>query len=196
MNVGNSVRKAIDDWGMGEPDAAMLHACNAIDGTAGKLYPADGSNARFTRFLRENYRHPRPDGNAGHSALSETQVPSAGATAKGRRREAGPGRRYLRNSSLHARTWRRAARGFRAAPRCRGAGATGAGFIVEQGCIRLSDRIVFGLLAVAVLSPANIDQRVPDSYFLSFGDRRLVINSGVGEQRSFQRLPPRSHSRA
>lgn len=34
MNVGNSVRKAIDDWGSGEQDAAMLHVCNAVDGTA------------------------------------------------------------------------------------------------------------------------------------------------------------------
>ncbi len=31
MNVGNSVWKAIDDWESGEIDAAMLHACNAID---------------------------------------------------------------------------------------------------------------------------------------------------------------------
>ncbi|PYK80880.1 MAG: hypothetical protein DME38_01920 [Verrucomicrobia bacterium] len=55
MNVGNSVRKAIDDWERGETDAAMSHACNAVDGTAKKVYPSLGSNARFTRLLRDNY---------------------------------------------------------------------------------------------------------------------------------------------
>src|SRR5262245_17574043 len=55
MNVGDSVRKAIDDWMANELNASMLHACNAIDGTAKKQYPGLGSNARFTRVLRENY---------------------------------------------------------------------------------------------------------------------------------------------
>lgn len=55
MNVGNSVRKAIDDWEHGELESAMLHACNAVDGTAKKRYPMLGSNERFTRLLRENY---------------------------------------------------------------------------------------------------------------------------------------------
>ena len=55
MDVGNSVRKAIDDHMKGELDAAMLHACNAVDGTAAKVHPSLGSNARFTRLLRENY---------------------------------------------------------------------------------------------------------------------------------------------
>jgi hypothetical protein len=55
VDVGNSVRKAIDDHGAGEVDAAMIHACNAVDGTAAKVYPVLGSNARFTRLLRDNY---------------------------------------------------------------------------------------------------------------------------------------------
>lgn len=55
MNIGDSVRKAINDWEDGEVDAAMLHACNAVDGTAKKVYPRLGSAARFTLYLRENY---------------------------------------------------------------------------------------------------------------------------------------------
>ena len=55
MNVGESVRKCIDDWEHGELDSAMLHACNAIDGTAKKLYPTLANNDRFTRLLRDNY---------------------------------------------------------------------------------------------------------------------------------------------
>jgi hypothetical protein len=55
MNVGSSVRMAIKDWESGELDSAMLHACNAVDGTAAKVYPTLGSNPRFTGLLRENY---------------------------------------------------------------------------------------------------------------------------------------------
>src|SRR5207249_1841304 len=55
VNVGNSIRKAIDDWEHGELESAMLHACNAVDGTAKKLYPTLGNSERFTRALRENY---------------------------------------------------------------------------------------------------------------------------------------------
>jgi hypothetical protein len=47
MNVGDSVRKAIDDWEQGELESSMLHACNAVDGTAKKLYPLLGSNERL-----------------------------------------------------------------------------------------------------------------------------------------------------
>jgi hypothetical protein len=46
MKVGDSIRKAIDDCAHGDPKAAMLHACNALDGTASKRYPSEGSKAR------------------------------------------------------------------------------------------------------------------------------------------------------
>jgi len=44
MNVGDSVRKAIDDHEDGEMDASMLHSCNAVDGTAKKVHPTLPSN--------------------------------------------------------------------------------------------------------------------------------------------------------
>jgi hypothetical protein len=74
MNVGNSIRKAINDWELKEPESAMLHACNAIDGTAKKIYPLIGSNERFTRVLRENYAILGPMGAPGIN-LVETQFP-------------------------------------------------------------------------------------------------------------------------
>jgi hypothetical protein len=55
VNVGNSVRRAIDAWEHGEFEEAMLHACNAVDGTAGKLYRKLDNKQRFTRTLREDY---------------------------------------------------------------------------------------------------------------------------------------------
>jgi hypothetical protein len=74
MNVGNSVRKAINDWEDGELDAAMLHSCNAIDGTAAKVYFKLGNAARFTTLLRSNYHILGPTGAPGVN-LEETRFP-------------------------------------------------------------------------------------------------------------------------
>ena len=48
----------------------MLHACNAVDGTASKLYPGTGNNERFTRLLRENYAILGPMGAPGIDLLN------------------------------------------------------------------------------------------------------------------------------
>jgi hypothetical protein len=55
MKISDSIRKSIDDWEANELEASMLHACNAVDGTASKFYDTQGSNARFTRLLRDYY---------------------------------------------------------------------------------------------------------------------------------------------
>jgi hypothetical protein len=55
MNVGKSVRKSIDEWSSGDFDSAMLHACNAVDGTARAVHPKLANKLRFTRLLRDNY---------------------------------------------------------------------------------------------------------------------------------------------
>jgi hypothetical protein len=57
-----------------------------------------------------------------------------------------------------------------------------------MGRVRLSDRVIFGLLTVAVLSPANADQRVPDGYHFTFGHRpvkTLKINAWWGHGADF-----------
>ena len=52
--------------------------------------------------------------------------------------------------------------------------------------VRLSGRIIFGLLAVAVLSWANTGQEVPDGYHLTFGRAaRLVIRDWWGRAAGF-----------
>lgn len=175
MNVGNSVRKSIDDWEAGELDSAMLHACNAIDGTAKKVYPDLGSNARFTQLLRDNYFILGPMGMPGINVV-ETRFP-----VKVERPKAPGGKPDLadiiygihRCSHGHG---EELPGGFELIGDARGP-ARRTTIIVEKGAIQLSDRIIFGLIAVAVLSPANKDQHVPDSYYLTFGaTEKLIIN--------------------
>jgi len=54
MDVGNSVRKSIDDRTAGDLDGSTLHACNAID--AKKVYQRAQQQQRFTGILRGNGR--------------------------------------------------------------------------------------------------------------------------------------------
>ena len=150
MNVGKSITKAIDEMGRRDNESAMLHACNAIDGTAVKLYPSLGSsNARFTKLLRDNYGILGPMSMPGID-LVETRFPVAV-----RRPKAAGGKPDLADViyGIH---------------RCsHGHGVelpNGFDLIadaeaepevtrmkIENGKIRLSDRTVFGLVAVAVL---------------------------------------------
>jgi len=151
VNVGNSVRKAIDDWRAGESEAAMLHACNAIDGTAKKQYPTlHGNNARFTRLLRDSYSVLGRMGAPGIN-LEETRFAVSVRWPKA------PGGQPDIADVLYG--IHRCCRGhgeelpngfdlFRDA-----AGPTHLTTMeITKGTVRLSDRIIFGLVAVAVLS--------------------------------------------
>jgi hypothetical protein len=190
MNVGSSVRKAIDDWEAGEVDAAMLHACNAIDGTAKKIYPNLGSNARFTQLLRDNYSILGPMGMPGIN-LVETLFP-----VKVERPKAAGGKPDLadviygihRCSHGHG---DELPNGFELIPDARGS-ARLTRVKISKGIIQLSDRIIFGLIAVAVLSPANKGQMVPDGYYLTFGaTEKLIISEWWGRAADFPAIAAR-----
>jgi hypothetical protein len=183
MNVGNSVRKAIDDALAGEGESAMLHACNAVDGTAGKLYPpTTGNKARFTAFLRENYFILGPMAAPGIN-LSETFFPITvkNPTAGDHPDFADVVYAIHRCSHGHG---DELPQGFDLLPDTEGPpGLTR--LEVENGRVRLSDRTIFALLTTAVLSTVNCPQRVPDGYFLLFGDTEMLINEWWGRAPDF-----------
>lgn len=188
MDVGNSVRIAINDWEDGEHAASMLHACNAVDGTAKKEYQTGGSNARFTRLLRENYFILGPMGVPGVNIL-ETRFPVRVPNPKA------PGGQPDIADVIY---------GIHRC--CHGHGedlpdgfdllhdAAGPARItqmqIEEGRLRLSDRIIFGLLAVAIMSPVNVGQSVPPGYFLTYAQQRLNINDWWGRRDDFKKVAP------
>lgn len=184
MNVGNSVRKAIDDMESGDHESAMLHACNAIDGTAKKLYPKMGSHARFTKLLRDCYSILGPMGMPGIE-LVETRFPIVVDRPK-----ALGGKPDLADViyGVHRCTHGHGDElpgGFTLIPDAAGP-ARLTRIEVMKGSIRLSDRIIFGLIAVAILSPVNVGQKVPDGYYLTFGDsEKLLINEWWGREADF-----------
>jgi hypothetical protein len=56
MKLSQQVLYAIDDAGAGKFDAALLHACIAIDTTAKRLYPSERKvGVRYMACLRDYY---------------------------------------------------------------------------------------------------------------------------------------------
>ena len=183
-------RSAIDDYVAREPDAAMLHACNAVDGTAAKLYPALGSNARFTRLLRDSYFILEPMAAPGIN-LQDTRFPVKVARPKA------PGGLpdyadviYGIHRCCHGHG-EALPGGFELLPEA--AGQPGyTSMTVEKKEPGWEEYVSatgrdFGLLAVAVLLPVNVDQKVPNGYHFTFGRRpvRLEINDWWGRAVDF-----------
>ena len=185
-SVGESVRKSIDDWAICDYQFSMLHACNALDGTAKKLHPHLANNERFTRTLRENYsvfgpmsvpgidlentrwpvkvRSPKAIG--GHPDVADV-IYGIHRCSHGHGEELPDGFELIADASGPDRFTRLA---------------------VERGKVQLSDRAIFGLLAVAVLSPANRDQLVPDGYHLTFAGTEMLINDWWGRAIDFSAI--------
>ena len=62
-------------------------------------------------------------------------------------------------------------------------------FEVVKGAVRLGDRVIFALIAVAVLSKVNKGQVVPNEYFLTFGEsEKMLINDWWGRESDFSAL--------
>jgi len=187
MNVGDSVRLALDAWDRGEVDNSMLQACNAVDGTAKKAYPTiTGNKARFTRLLRDNYDVLGPMGAPGIN-LDESFFPVQMPNADGK---SGPDLAEL-IYGVHRCTHGHGDElpdGFELMPDAALGTDRTKMLFDKSGKVRLSDRVIFGLLAVAVLSPVNADQSLHhDGYHFVFGKKRirLQINEWWGRHDDF-----------
>jgi hypothetical protein len=189
MNVGNSVRKAVAEWESAELESAMLHACNAVDGTAKKVHPHLGNRDRFTRLLRENYAILGPMGVPGIN-VEETRFASSGVPPDQWPDLADIVYKIHRCAHGHG---DELPSGYELIP---DVGTDVPNQLLrtryEPGLdrVRLSDRIIFGLVAVAVFSPVNVGQRVPDSYALTYGPphTEMVINEWWGRASDFQAI--------
>lgn len=178
-SVGNSVRKSIKEWELGEFEFAMLHACNAVDGTAKKAYPnIEKNKPRFTQCLRDNYDILGPMGMPGID-LVNTRWPIKVDRPKAN--GSGPDLADV-IYGIHRCTHGHGdelPEGFELISNAAGpAEYTRIG--VQPGKIQLSDRIIFALIAVAVFAPVNIGQSVPDGYFLKFATTTMPINDWWG----------------
>lgn len=185
MKVGKSITKAIDEWQNGDDESAIMHACNAVDGTARKQsYGAAGNKVRFVRFLRENYSILGPMGMPGINVV-ESRFP---IRVQGSDHEMMDLAEFI--YKIHRCTQGHGDElpsGFKLISDANGPDAH-TSFYFDMGKLRLSDRIIFGLIAVAMASPHNIGERVPQKYWLSFnGQYVLQYASGSAVQTKSRR---------
>lgn len=181
MNVGRSVTKAIEDWEAGDFDGAMLHACNAIDGTARKraTYSALGNRERFCRALRDDLEILGSFGMPGID-LQRTRFPVslprgpagfldiADVLYKVHRCTHGHGDELPRGFELIA-----DAAGPPSLTR----------FEWNENKLMLSDRMIFAMVAICIVSAENADQKTKDGYSLAFGGTTLMpINEWWGRR--------------
>lgn len=186
MEVGRSVAKAIDEMEAGDFESAMLHACNAIDGTAVKALPSiTGSNLRFTTLLRNNYLTLGVMGMPGIN-LVDTRFPVAVRNPK-----ASGGGADLADViyGIHRCTHGHGdalPAGFELRPDSSGVDEKTT-IVVQRGQIQLSDRIIFGLLAIAVFAPENAGQGTLPGYYLTLGaEHKFIINDWWGRRADFE----------
>ena len=181
MKIGRSVTKAIDEWESGDVDSAMLHACNAVDGTARKQpFGSQGNRARFVRLLRENYDILGPMGMPGVDVV-KTLFPVAIKPGEPVKAFDLADVVYLVHRCTHGHGddlpggFELLRDAHRKEPLTE--------LIVEPDHVRLSDRIIFGLLGVAVANPMNAGERASDGYYLSYNQtERMTINEWWGRR--------------
>lgn len=180
MKINDSIRLTIDDFERGELESAMLHACNAVDGTAKKLYPKLHNRDRFTKLLRDNYDILGPMGMPGID-IAEMRFPIdanefdiADVIYKIHRCTHGHGGELPEGFSLIENT---------AGPRQ----ITNISICIGKS-IHMSDRIIFALISIAILLPINKGMITPklDGYYLFFGNsHELFINDWWGRKNDF-----------
>lgn len=159
MNIGESIKYALDHYERQEYEAATLHACLALDGTAKKRYPelAANNRERFERMIRDHidvftaFASPGID-------LEKTMFPV--------RLEEGKKRQPLDAASIIYKVHRcthghgdELPNGFEFVPV--NDDQVRITVNIESGTVALSTTSILGLLAVSFLCPDNADQQIP-----------------------------------
>jgi hypothetical protein len=182
MRVGESVRFALDHWGRGEWDAAMLHACNVVDATGKKRYRKLGVAARFKRTVRDSLdiygAMAMPTIN-----LVKTRFPVSVKSDMDDKRPDIADVIYGIHRCAHGHG-DELPDGFELMPYQEPVVITR----VAAGRIRMSAATVLGLLAVGVFAPENVGQAIPESYWLRWHAQKLPIFEWWGRQDDFRAL--------
>lgn len=177
MRVGESVRFALDHWGRGEWDAAMLHACNVVDATGKKRYRKLGVAARFKRTVRDSLdiygAMAMPTIN-----LVKTRFPVSVKSDMDDKRPDIADVIYGIHRCAHGHG-DELPDGFELMPYQEPVVITR----VAAGKIRMSAATVLGLLAVGVFAPENVGQAIPKATG-SDGTRRSSQSSNGGAGRT------------
>lgn len=174
---------SLDHWGRQQWDAAMLHACNAVDGTGRERYPKLGVAARFKRTVRDGLDMFGAMGLPLFD-LERTRFPISVKSDLDDKRPDIADLLYGVHRCAHGHG-DSIPEGFEL--------TSYVGNLVQvrmahDGKVQLSAAAVLGLLAVAVFAPENKSQRIPPTYYLSWYQERFPIAEWWGRQDDFREM--------
>jgi hypothetical protein len=175
VKVGDSVRHALDNWDDNEVEGAMLHACNAVDGTGKKRYDKFGVGARFKKTIRDSLDLFAAFGGIAQIDPARTRFPIPVKSDLPDRRPDVADILYGIHRCTHGHGDELPA-GFELTPY----NSEYTTILIEEGKINLPTRIIVGLLAVAVFAPENKGQPIPDGYHLKWHTHTFMINQWWG----------------
>lgn len=191
METGEHVRKSMLDFDDGDVESSMMHACAAIDGTAKKRYPSKRVGDRFTQLIRDHYdifgpmALPAVDLHAQRWPIEVKNPTAPGGGVDTADLIYGIHRCTHGHGDVLP-------QGFELLPNAMGEqGVThtivSARRLPADGRVQLSDRVVWGLLGVAVLAPENKLQRIPEGFGFVYGRKqvRLDVNEWWGRAADF-----------
>jgi len=195
VRIQKSIKKAIDELNIEDYEAAMLHVCNAIDGTAQKKNGAISSKSLFVDFIRGYYDYigamtgtyfldykninwpvtvQRPSGAGGKTDLADFL--------------------YSIHRCKHAHgTALPDGFEFHADIKSNSQTTT---FSFKPEKVRLSDRFIWALIAIVVLEPVNRDlvDGELDGYYINLGNKKYLMNDWWGRLNDIPPLPPKTQN--
>ena len=174
MNIAERVLCSIDDAGSGKLLAALQHACTAIDGTGSKLFPGLGVRDRFIKTF-ENYIWVIEPMFAVGINLDETIF--KWITLKSKQSKFSEIIYEIFRCNLAHGT--ELPSGFKVELRSSNEYRT---MELGQQVLNMPDTIIFALLAVAVFSTVNGDQKINRDYWLSCGETKFIIDQWWGRE--------------
>jgi hypothetical protein len=161
----------------------MVHACNAVDGTAKKRYPQLGVASRFKRTIRDSLDIFRVM-TAPAIDFDQARFPIAVKS------DLPDSRPDIADVLYGIHRWGHGhddelPQGFDLTP----PGPRVPGMhIWRDGKIQLPASAVIGLLAIAVFAPENKGEVIPDGYQLSWGEHNFHIGIWWGWQDHFREI--------
>lgn len=178
------MRHALDNYGAREWDAAMMNACNAVDGTAKKRYPKLGTAARFKQLLREEIDTLGAMGMPGLN-LRETRWPVRVVSRLPDRRPDIADVIYGVHRCAHGHGDELRSGFELTEPDETSDGLPVSRIEVEQGKVRLPASTIIGLVAVAVFAPENKGQPISADHWMSWRGNEFLVRDWWGRAADF-----------
>jgi len=185
MKLSRQVLYAIDDASNGKFDAALLHACIAVDTTSKRLYPSEKKvGLRYVACLRNYYWIVEPMIGAGIN-LVETRFKNI--TLKNNKSPdlADIIFKIFRCGHAHGDDVSDSYSFIYTVGPFNSAWAFG------HGELHMPDRIIWALLAIAVFSKVNALEKSSGDYYLALGNDRFPLRDWWGREDDFRPIADR-----